>query len=173
MTKEGNAPTNKSLIPVPGSLVSPLALHACAYIYIVWNVYDCSKSHVKKMSKQDFSLNESARQPDPEASLDIDRDDVLVKGIFSALDAFNDLYKKSNEQKQRIDSELVALSQEVDESIKEIASLKQKADEVDARIKDTKERREKSMDNLQKQVSDLDTQWKNLAENLNALAGAS
>ena len=58
--------------------------------------------------------------------------------------------KKSNEQKQRIDSELVALSQEVDKSIKEIASLKQKADEVDARMKDMEERREKSMDNLQK-----------------------
>ena len=67
----------------------------------------------------------------------------------------------------------MALSQEVNKSIKEIASLKQKADEVDARIKDMEERREKSMDNLQKQVSDLDTRWKNLAENLSTLAGAS
>ena len=47
------------------------------------------RATLRKMSKQDFSLNESARQPDPEASLDIDGDDVLVKGIFSALDAFN------------------------------------------------------------------------------------
>ena len=99
-------------------------------------------------------------EPEPEPSLDLVGDDM--EDIMSALNAFKDLVEKSSEQDQRIDSKLAFLTEKVNDSIKETASLKKSADKLDLKIKHMGETSEKSLKTLQKQVSDLDKQWEAL-----------
>ena len=67
-----------------------------------------------------------------------------------------------DEQQQRIEGKLAFLSQKVDESVKETASLKQSVDELDLKIKHMRETGEKSLKTLQKQVKDLAKRWEDL-----------
>ena len=76
-------------------------------------------------------------------------------GVEDILSAVNALLKESREQDQRISNELES----------ESASLKQ----LDLRIEDVREAREKSLKNLQEQVNNLDKRWEDLKGKTNHL----